>query len=136
VKGKYEMPPALYELSRDQKKILHNFLQGVKMLNSYAANIRRCVDVDGCKVSGLKSHDYHVILQKLLPFVVHGILPEQVALPLIQLCRVFNSIFSKEIDVTEMQEFNKSIAETLCRLEMIFPLGFFDIMMHLSGHIA
>ena len=101
------------------------------MPDGYAANIRRCVDVDGCKVSGLKSHDYHVILQKLLPFVVRDILPDQVALPLIQLSRFFDSVCSKDIDVTEMQELSKSIAKTLCRLEMIFPPAFFDIMMHL-----
>jgi hypothetical protein len=36
------------------------------------------VDVKSRKVSGLKTHDYHLILQKLLPFVVHRILPEAV----------------------------------------------------------
>jgi hypothetical protein len=29
-----------------------------------------------------------------------------------------------------------SIGETLCRLEMIFPPAFFDIMMHLPVHLA
>jgi hypothetical protein len=111
----------LYSLGPHQKKILCNFLQGVKMPDGYAATIRRCVDVNGCKVSGLKSHDYHIILRKLLPFVVREILPEEVAIPLIQLSRFFNSLCSKEVAVTEMQELSKSIAETLCRLEMIFP---------------
>jgi hypothetical protein len=36
-KGKYEMPPALYTLSRGQKKIMCNFLQDVKMSDGYAA---------------------------------------------------------------------------------------------------
>jgi hypothetical protein len=38
--------------------------------------------------------------------------------------------------MTEMQELSKSIAETLCHLEMIFPLAFFDILMHLLVHLA
>ena len=67
---KYTLPPALYFLDRDDKKILCQFLQGVKMPDGVASNIRSCVDVNACKVSGFKTHDYHIILQKLLPLVV------------------------------------------------------------------
>jgi hypothetical protein len=100
---------------------------GPREVHTTAANIRICVDVNGCKVSGLKSHDYLVILQKLLPFVVREIFPEQVALLLIQLSRFFNSVSSKEIDVTEMQELSKSIPKTLCHLER-FSLQHFLIL--------
>jgi hypothetical protein len=77
--GKYTLPPSLYSLDRDQKKMLCTFLKGVGMPNGYTSNIKKCVDVDRCKVSRLKSHDYHVILQKLLPLVARHILPEAVA---------------------------------------------------------
>ena len=77
--------------------MLCRFLEGVRMPDGYASNIKRCVDVNGCKVSGLKSHDYHVILQKLLPLVAHHILPEDVARPLIELSRFFNALCSKEL---------------------------------------
>jgi hypothetical protein len=105
-KGKYTLPPALYTLGETQKKIMRKFMEGVKMPAGYASNIRRCVDVDGCKVAGLKSHDYHVILQKLLPLVVCDILPEDVVIPLIQLSRFFNSICSKELEDLEFEELN------------------------------
>jgi hypothetical protein len=62
-KGKYTLPPALYKLGGAEKKILCKFLEGVKMPDGYASNIRRRVDVNGCKLAGLKSDDYHVILQ-------------------------------------------------------------------------
>ena len=112
------------------------FLQDVKMPDGCASNIRRCVDVNSCKVSGLKSHDYHIILQKLLPLVVRHILPVDVAVPLIELSRFFNSLCSKELDAYDTEKLCNSIGETLCRLEMIFPPAFFDIMMHLPVHIA
>jgi hypothetical protein len=35
--------------------MLCTFLEGVRMPDGYASNIKRCVDVNGCKVSGLKS---------------------------------------------------------------------------------
>ena len=79
------------------KDTIDNHLDGFQ-------NIRRCVDVNGCKVAGLKSHYYHVLFQKLLTLVVHHILPKDVVIPLIQLSRFFNSICSKELEDTEIEQ--------------------------------
>jgi hypothetical protein len=136
--GRYTLPPALYKLDKDDQTFLLKFLEGVKMPDGYASNIKRCMDVGGCKLtmSGLKTHDYHVIFQKLLPLVARNVLPEQVVIPLIQLSRFFNLICSKELAVDDLEKLSASIGETLCRLEMIFPPAFFDIMMHLPVHLA
>ena len=56
----YTLPLALYFLDKDDKKSLCQFLQGAKMPHGFSSNIRRCVDVNACKVSGLKTHDYHI----------------------------------------------------------------------------
>jgi hypothetical protein len=133
---KYTLPPALYSLDSDDKTYLCQFLQGVKMPDGYASNIKRCVDVTRCKISGLKTHDCHVIFQKLLPIAVHNILPQEVVIPLIELSRFFNAICSKELSIEELEKLTVSIRETLCRLEMVFPPAFFDIMMHLPVHLA
>ncbi|XP_012701433.1 uncharacterized protein LOC101786371 [Setaria italica] len=134
--GQYTLPPSLYSLGKDEKIMLCTFLEGVRMPDGYASNIKRCVDVNGCKISGLKSHDYHVILQKLLPLVARHILPEDVARPLIELSKFFNALCSKELVQSDIEKLSSSIAETLCRFEMIFPPAFFDIMMHLPIHLA
>jgi len=134
--GKYTLPPALYSLGKDEKEMLCKFLQGVRMPDGFAANIKRCMDVMGCKVSGLKTHDYHVILYKLLPLVVRDILPQDVAIPLIQLSRFFSSLCSMELVESDLEKLTSSIGETLCRLEMLFPPTFFDIVMHLPVHLA
>ncbi|CAN6542656.1 unnamed protein product [Malus baccata var. baccata] len=49
------------------KKEFFNFISSVKFPDGYASNISRCVNVSGCKFSNMKSHDCHVILQRLLP---------------------------------------------------------------------
>jgi hypothetical protein len=77
---KYTLPSALYELDKVAKESLFEFLYGVMMPDGVSSNIRRCVDVKSRKVSGLKTHDYHLILQKLLPLVVRRILPEAVVI--------------------------------------------------------
>jgi hypothetical protein len=68
--------------------------------------------------------------------VVRNILPEVVVIPLIELSRFFNAICSKELEENDIVKLTTCIRETLCRLEMIFPLAYFDIMMHLPVHIA
>jgi hypothetical protein len=52
--GKYTLPPALYSLGKDEKEMLCKFLQGLRMPDGFAANIKRCMGIKGCKVSGLK----------------------------------------------------------------------------------
>jgi len=59
--GKFTLPPALYKLEKDDKKLLCKFLHEVKLPDGYASNIRRCVDENRCQLSGLKTHDYHII---------------------------------------------------------------------------
>jgi hypothetical protein len=133
---KYSLPPSMYSLGKEQKILLCKFLEGLKMLDGYAANIRRCVYLNECKVSGLKTHDYQVIFQKLLPIAIRDILPEDVVIPLIELSRFFNAICSKELSVNDLERMSYSIGETLCRLEVVFLPAFFDIMMHLPVHLA
>ena len=134
--NKYILPPACYTLTIDEKRILCQFLKDVKVLDAYASNIGRCVQVKECKVSGLKTHDCHVIFQRLLPLVIHGLLPKKVCEPLIGLSGFFVELCSKELRVEELDRLNDQIAVTICKLEQAFPPSFFDVMMHLPIHLA
>ncbi|CAL8989624.1 unnamed protein product [Prunus brigantina] len=51
----------------NDKKDFLQFVSSVKFPDGYASNIARCVNVDGGKFTGLKSHDCHVFMQRLLP---------------------------------------------------------------------
>jgi hypothetical protein len=55
---------------------------------------------------------------------------------LFELSRFFNALCSKKVVKSDMETLSTSIAETLCKLDMIFPPAFFDIMMHLLVHLA
>ena len=68
--------------------------------------------------------------------MVCDILLDDVVVGIIELSRFFNAICSKELEVAELEKLDKSIGETLSRLEMIFPPAFFDIMVHLPVHLA
>jgi hypothetical protein len=132
----YTLPSALYSLDKDDKRILCQFLQEVKMFDGFCSNLKRCVDDKTCKVSGLKTHDYHIILQKLLPLVIRRNVPEDVVMPLIELSRFCSALCSNKLVPTDLDKLASSIKETLCPLEMVFQPSFFDMMIHLPIDLA
>jgi hypothetical protein len=94
------------------------------------------VDVKACKVYGGKTHDCNVIFQKMLSLIVHNILPHEVVIPLIKLISFFNSICSKGLGFEELNNLSTLIRETLCQLEILFPLSFLYTRMHFPVHLA
>ena len=44
------------------------------MPHGYSCNISKLVSMDDLKLTGMKSHDYHVLMQQLLPVAIRGIL--------------------------------------------------------------
>ena len=50
-----------HQMSSAQRKAMCDVLEGVKVPDGYSFNIARCVNSD--KIWGLKSHDYHVLMQ-------------------------------------------------------------------------
>ncbi|XP_038716536.1 uncharacterized protein LOC120009878 [Tripterygium wilfordii] len=134
--NKIYLPPASFSMGVKEKNNFCKVLKGVRIPDGYASNISRCVQLMGHKIFGLKSHDCHFILHYLIQIAVRRALPRNVAEPLIKLGDFFRCLCAKVIDLDELDKLESEIAETLCRLEIIFPPSFFDIMMHLPIHLA
>ena len=92
--------------------------------------------MENLKLVGLKSHDCHVLMQHLLPVAIRSILPKKVRYEIIRLCSFFNFIYSKVIDLTDLDIWEKEIVIILCQLQMYFPPSFFDVMVHLTVHLV
>lgn len=134
--GKEFLPPACYTMSPNEKTAFCKVLKRVKVPDGYAANVSRGVHVKERKISGLKSHDCHVLMQQLLPLAVRNILPKDVSSTIIELCEFFRELCSKVSEVKNFEQLESRIALTLCKLERIFPPAFFDVMVHLPIHLA
>ena len=106
------------------------------MTDRYSSNISHCVKLKECKISGMKSHDNHILMQQLFPIAIYGSLPHEVSRPLIGLSCFFREICSEVLNVDELRALEKKIAVTLCELERIFPLSFFTMMVYLVMHLA
>jgi hypothetical protein len=52
------------------------------------------------------------------------------------LCLFFNAIEQKVNDEEKLLVLETRHFETLCLLEATFPLSFFDLMLHLTAHLA
>jgi len=101
----------------------------VKVPQGYSLNIKNLVQLRDLKLVGLKSHDFHVLKQQLLPVAIRDILPNKVRLAITRLCFFFNAICSKVVDPMKLDELENEIVIILCQLEMYFPPAFFDIMV-------
>ncbi|WMV33085.1 hypothetical protein MTR67_026470 [Solanum verrucosum] len=94
-----------------------------------------CVSVDDGKITRLKSHDYHVLLQRVLPIALRGFLNKDVSLALIELGHFFQRLCCKTLRKDDLEQLERDIIIILCNLEMIFPPTFFDVMVHLAVHL-
>ncbi|XP_065872964.1 uncharacterized protein [Euphorbia lathyris] len=136
VGDKVRVPIARYVLSENDKVALCKMLDDLKTPDGYLSKISRCINIKERKISGMKSHDCHVFLQKLLPIAIRGFLPKDVVEPLIELSAFFRDLCSKSLEISELDRLEKQIPITLCKLEKNFPPSFFDVMVHLVVHLA
>ena len=72
------------------------------MPTGYSSNIKRFVSLAEKKLSGMKSHDCHVMMQVFFPIALRGLLPKHVREPIVKLSCFFNKICSKIINPEEL----------------------------------
>ena len=76
------------------------FLKSIKFLDRYAANISKCVNIEDRKILGLKIHDFHVLLQRLLLIGIRKFLRKDISTTLTELSCFFPKVMCKIIEDT------------------------------------
>nr|XP_027083699.1 uncharacterized protein LOC113706000 [Coffea arabica] len=115
--GKVYLPPSSFAMDKKQKTMFCNVLKKVKVPDGYATNVSRCVQVKPPRISGLKSHDNHILMQQLMPIALRKTLPKSVRYPLIRLSRYFRQFCSKVICPQDVVRLESKISVILCNLE-------------------
>jgi hypothetical protein len=87
------------------------------------------------RINGLKSHGYHILMERLLPVMVQGYVPDHVWQVLAELNFFFCQFCAKELSLTVIEEMERMVHVLLCKLEKIFPPGFFNSMEHMILHL-
>ena len=128
-------PKACYTLTKEQRRLLLEWVKELKLPDGYASNLGRCVDFKELKMSGMKSHDCHVFMERLLPIAFRELLPTSVWSVLAELSFFYRDLCAPKLFVAHICKLEKDIALLVCKLERIFPPGFFDVMEHLLVHL-
>nr|XP_016463930.1 PREDICTED: uncharacterized protein LOC107786928 [Nicotiana tabacum] len=123
-----------FTMSPNEKELFYEVLQNAKFPDGYASNISRCFLKR--KISGLNTHDCHVIMQELLPLALRRSVDKRVSSILIELCTFFRVLCSKELKLEELKLLEENIPETLSTMEKRFLPGFFTVIIYLVIHLA
>jgi hypothetical protein len=89
------------------------------------------MNLESGKLSGVKSHDYHIFVERLLPVMFHGYLDDDVWKAFTELSYFYRQLCAKEIKKEMMKKLEKEIPMLICKLEKIFPSRWFNPMQHL-----
>ncbi|KAK4380938.1 hypothetical protein Sango_3016600 [Sesamum angolense] len=71
------MPKAVYTLTKEHKRICE-WITHIKFPDGYGSNLVCCVDMKELRVNGMKSHDCHIFMHKLISITFRKILPKPV----------------------------------------------------------
>ena len=121
--------------SSEWVKVCKFLMKLVKFHDGLISNISRCVNERDGKISGLKMHDYHVLLHRLLPISVRAYLPKNVYTAVIELCSFFHDLCARTIQISDLDRLQADTIIILCKLKRIFPPAFFCVMVHLVVHL-
>jgi hypothetical protein len=59
-------------LKPTKRKEVLRWLKALKFLDRYAANIEQAVNIGTDKLNRLKSYDYHIFIERLMPVIFGG----------------------------------------------------------------
>ncbi|GJR91163.1 uncharacterized protein Tco_0215174, partial [Tanacetum coccineum] len=100
-KGKLLKPHPQYSFTNEDRHRFCQFIKGVKLPDGFGSNFRPKV-TDNDNITGMKSHDYHIMMQRLLPVGVRGYLDETISRPIIELCSFLKQLCSRNLMVSDM----------------------------------
>jgi hypothetical protein len=96
-KGNLKRPRAPYCLKLAKRKEILRWLKKLKFLYCYASNIKQAVNVSTGQLNGLKSHDYHIIIERSMSVMFRGYFDVDMWKILIELSYFYRKICVKKV---------------------------------------
>jgi len=127
-------PKAAYAFTKSQRVSICKLVKELILPDGYASNLGRCVDLNQGKLHGMKSHDCHVFMQRLLPITFDS-LPKPIWKVVVELSLFFRELTFATLNVEHLRILEENILVLLCKMEQIFPPSFYDFVEHLPIHL-
>ncbi|XP_071705362.1 uncharacterized protein [Rutidosis leptorrhynchoides] len=90
--GQFFKPLPKYSLKPEDRVSFCKFIKEVKLPDGFGSNFRHKVNKDNTNITNMKSHDCHIMMQRLLPVGVNAFLDETISTLIMQLCAFFKQI--------------------------------------------
>ncbi|KAL4563092.1 hypothetical protein LXL04_027124 [Taraxacum kok-saghyz] len=133
--NKIDKPHPPYSFEHEDRKRFCQFIKEVRLPDGFGSNFKKRVAANDSNITRLKSHDCHILMQRLLPVGVQAYLDKNTSTAIIDLCTFLKKICARTLVVEDMIKAQDELIKILCKLELIYPPTFFDIMIHLSLHL-
>jgi hypothetical protein len=127
-------PAAPYVLTDAEFEEFVMCIESLKTPSGYSSDLGKHLRKKN--FGGLKSHDYHVLMQQILPLALRDLMKPGPRMAIMRMSKVFRRICTKAYNPTEYSSLEADVAETMALLEMEFPPSFFDIMTHHPYHLV
>ena len=131
---RYFKPHAPYVFTDAEKKIFVDAVSSIRTPTGYGSALGK--HLKKSRFMGLKSHDFHCLLQQIIPVSIRNLLQPLQRTALIRLGKCFSRICARVVVKAELQALRLYVVETICILEVCFPPAFFDIMVHTLVHLV
>ncbi|GJZ71299.1 zinc finger, PHD-type containing protein [Tanacetum coccineum] len=112
--GKCLKPQAAYYFTPEDRKKFCQFIKGVKLQDGFGSCFKHKVTDNDTNITGLKSHDCHIMMKHLLPYGLQNYLHDKIAKPIIELCSLFKQIFSTTLMEDDMLKAQIKVVDILC----------------------
>jgi hypothetical protein len=108
-------------LKPKEREEVMSWMQDLKFPDGYAVGFTRDVNLETWKVDGLKSHDYYIFMERLLPIMFRCYLNDDMWTALAELSYFYRQPSAKEIKKEMMKKLEKEIPMFLCKLKKNLP---------------
>lgn len=135
VGSKTVVPYANYTIRPEKREEVLQRIAAIRYPSGYAGSLKNKVNMKDKKFYGLKTHDCHVLLQRVLPIIIRPYVAPKVATVICDLADFFKTLCAREVSKNRVMKMKTDIVDIMCRLEMIFPPPFHTIMLHLCKHL-
>jgi hypothetical protein len=98
-------PKANFTFDNNAQLLIYQWLKSLCFLDWYAWNISRLVNLEDDKLYKMKSHDYHIFMQTLIPLVYRYLLLKRIWDALTEINYFFRDICFNKLYTQHMEKF-------------------------------
>jgi hypothetical protein len=106
-------PRASFVLKKNTQLLIYKRLKSLRFPDGHASNISRLVNIEDCRLYGMKSHDCHVFMQTLIPLAFRDLLSKGIWDALKEISHFFRDIYSSKLNVEHIERLQRNIVEIL-----------------------